>query len=289
MEELKAKVDIERLEGVKPKITKEDWAKQSLIHFKLEPVVVPEWKRPFLPLPPRVDIKPVIKPVEKIWVLDIETTGLRPWNSRIIVIGLKDLKDLKRPEVLFFDLDEEELMKSFVKFIKLIKPTQLVGWNLGFDMKFIFHKLCNYRLELKELQDAKIYDLGDVYRRGTERRIWTFQKLDKLNDVAKALLDREKLLTFRQILNAWKRKDYDLILEHNVNDLQIIADLWILAQWALGKKELLEAIIEEVGVTEGGITGTSVISCPTCLTEISIAKGGEEVICEVCKTKIEGI
>lgn len=286
MEEVKAKVDVEYLPGVPPEITKEKWKEQHALHFKLEPIVTPGWKVPFLPGPARVEVEAVSKAIEPIYVLDIETTGLYPTTSRIIAIGVKDLRDPASPVMQFFDEDEEILIREFVKWFKAAKPTGLVGWGIGFDTKHIFYKLCSYRLELKEWELVKYYDLMDLFRRGTETPIYTLQKPDSLANASRYLLGREKMLTGAEVLQAWKRKDYELILEHNANDVEIISSLWQLVQFVYGRiPEVVGLMKEAIAITPGSSPGKTA-KCSECLSWVRIPAEAASVKCPICGTEV---
>jgi len=259
--------------------------KRIVVEFEPEPYVKSEpvpGLESLWPQAPYYDLLPDLVVPDDPWVLDIETTGLKPHESRIICIGLKSLQDRRREPIQLMDMDEEKILVEFRRWMKALNPSHLVGWGLGFDYKFIFQKLAAWRLECRELQETWFYDLADVYRRGMEANVWTLQKMDSLADVSVALLDREKMLQHGETLEAWLAGEYDKIKAHNLNDLEIIADLWLLAQHAMGKGELVEELIREApGMPPTAGTGMKV-KCPVCLAERIIPAGEKPGACPVC-------
>jgi DNA polymerase elongation subunit (family B) len=181
---------------------------------------------------------------KRAFALDIETTGVNPWDSRLICIGVKNLREPDSPIEVLFDVDEKKLVEKFVNYMKAHEPEVIVGWGIGFDYKFLFYKLMFYRKECKEWFDAEFYDLMDLFRKGTERSIYTLQKPDKLEDAAKYLLQMKKKMTYDELLLAWQRKEYEKIIKYNENDVKIIEGLWLLSQYAMGRFPELK--IEEV-------------------------------------------
>ncbi len=287
MEEIKARVDVTYQEGVEPEITKETWAQQKAIEFKLEPIITPGWKAPLLPAKAEIAKKPVVKAVLKSYALDIETTGIDPTDSRIIVIGVKDLRDPNSPVIQFFDLDEAKLVANFVEWCENEEPFEFVGWGLGFDLKHIFYKICAARLQAPKFLAALPYDLMDVFRLGREKGYYTLQKPDSLAKVSKYLLDREKMLTCNEVLLAWNRRDYELILEHNRNDVEIIALLWQLVQYAYGRIEVIKGVEITASESTMPIHGSIRVVCPTCMQEYFVSEEKKEITCSVCGEKIK--
>jgi DNA polymerase elongation subunit (family B) len=284
MAEIISGIELVKREGVEPEITKDKWKQQFNLHFKLEPTFLPGWKQPLLPGNPRLDIKPVARSTQKIFALDIETTGIEPHNSRIIVVGVKDLRDPNSPIIQFHSIDEEELMKEFVKWFKSVLPEGIVGWGLGFDTKHIFFKLCFYRLELKEWESLKFFDLMDLFRKGTEANIFTLQKANSLNDVASSLFGRKKLLTNKEFMNAVKRKDFDLILNHNANDVEIISFLWQLVQFVFGRIPALVGLMSSHTSSNLEVKAMIEQQCKECLSKFTVEPGKEFEVCPICKT-----
>jgi len=246
MSEVVARIEIEKVEGVAPEITKEKWKTKQALFFKLEPMYIPEWKKDLLPPLPNISIKPISRPLEKTFIIDLETTGAWPTNSRIICIGLMNISEETRPVYQFFDEDEKVLLEAFVNFIKKELPSKLVGWNVDWDIMFIFNRLAAHRIEAKELFQVDLIDLMDVYRRGTFKKVTTFNKPNKLDYVAKYILGKERLLRPTQILHAWKRRDIDKIFRHNIRDLLIIGALYDIALYVFGRKEELIGVEERI-------------------------------------------
>lgn len=262
-----------------------------VIEFEPEPYVRSEpvpGLESLWPQTPRYDLLPDLVIPGDPWVMDIETTGLKPHESRIICIGLKSLKDRYREPIQMMDMDEEKILVEFRRWMKALNPSQLVGWGLGFDYKFIFRKLATWRIECKELQETKFYDLADVYRRGTEHYTWTMQKMDKLADVSITLLDREKMFQHGETLEAWLAKDYEGILAHNLNDIEIIADLWLLAQHAMGEGELAEELIRTTPGIPTTVEDSRIVKCPVCMSERVIPIDSKPGACPVCGARYPG-
>jgi len=65
-------------------------------------------------------------------VVDVETTGLNPFEDRLTVIGA-----CYDGKVVSFSGDEKDMLKEFWHFTFKMNPHRLVGYNLPFDVSFI--------------------------------------------------------------------------------------------------------------------------------------------------------
>lgn len=240
------------------------------------------------PQTPYYDLLPDYVPYEEPWVLDIETTGLAPYESRIVCIGMKSLRDREREPILLLDVNEEQMLHDFARWMKALNPSALVGWGLGFDYKFLFQKLAAHRVKCPVLQEVKFQDLANVYRTGMEKYIYSIQKLDKLDNIARALLGRGKTMSARDVLEAWLAGEHDKIKAFNRQDLELIADLWLLAQYVQGKGELPEELVPRPGTVESHTMEKTTVNCPICMTEWSVPVGTEPGNCPVCGVRYGG-
>jgi len=180
--------------------------------------VLPEIFKPVLP----VKIKPVI--------LDIETTGPFPWDSRIICISCIDPDD---PEniVTFQDMDEKKMVEDFITWFKDKGFNEVVGFNVSFDTRFIFAKCLRYAIRCGEFVVAEYYDLMDVLRKVKREYVYTINKAGNMETWVEYLLGERKMLTFEEILKAWKEKRIEDIVEHNRKDVKLLYQIWLLIQY----------------------------------------------------------
>jgi len=75
------------------------------------------------------------------FVFDIETTGLDPYDNKIILIGVKDNRGFKKTISAFGEDGEKKCIEEFFKIIKDLKPTIIGGYNsASFDFPFILKR-----------------------------------------------------------------------------------------------------------------------------------------------------
>lgn len=74
-------------------------------------------------------------------VFDIETTGLDPETTNIILIGIKDNRGFSKLLNAYGDDGEKRCIEEFFKIIKELKPSIIGGYNsAAFDLPYIFKR-----------------------------------------------------------------------------------------------------------------------------------------------------
>jgi DNA polymerase elongation subunit (family B) len=91
---------------------------------------------------------------------DIETTGVSPISSRIIMIGIGDN--------IFFNKDEKELLKDFQAYLKRKshKNVRITGWKIKtYDIPFCNIRALKYGIALPFERSAfEIEDLAEFFQ-----------------------------------------------------------------------------------------------------------------------------
>lgn len=170
-------------------------------------------------------------------VMDIETTGVLPWESRIVCIGALDTSKVLKEEdivpnmIIFTAETEEATVRAFIDWFTAQKFTEIIGYNLSFDTRFIFAKCMRFRIPCGAFVDASLYDLCQVMKQVKQEFVFGFNKPGDLAAWSEYLLGEQKFLDYEGILKAWKNKRVDLILAHNRQDIVITYKLWALVQF----------------------------------------------------------
>ena len=145
---------------------------------------------------------------------DIETTGLNPYEATVLLVGMKKGRKIKQWK-LWEIQDEAELILDVLKEIEKIDETILGYNNLKFDFPFMLERLKilgKYKQEFFSLYYKKWFDLyqylGNDYR---SLNYWLGQA--RIKQKYPDLKGRDVPLFF-------KKKDFQKIVNHNVDDLR---------------------------------------------------------------------
>lgn len=147
-----------------------------------------------------------------ITFFDIETTGLDPFQSKIITVQVR-----RNGKTIIFkewELGELEVIESFFNFVGRIrrKEEMFIGYNiLKFDVPFLIQRLHDlkifdeqkWKILYHELRWVDLYQLlGDSY--------YTFYRLGDWFKLA----GMRARVPGEDIPNLYARKEFDKILEH---------------------------------------------------------------------------
>ena len=94
--------------------------------------------------------------IDKKCVIDIETNG-DPWTGRIISIGIMNVES--KEITVFYDENEEKLLFRFLQFFNKNGFTEIIGYNITFDLRYILAKCMKYLLPANGFFKASNTDL----------------------------------------------------------------------------------------------------------------------------------
>ena len=155
-------------------------------------------------------------------ILDIETTSFEPWSGKIICIGVKDTDDGETK--VFYDEHEESLLLLFFRHMNKKQYREVIGYNLSFDMRFIFARCLKYRLYANGFFNKKQTDLMHILK--NVNRGFNYNQPGTLNDWSQALLGKSKLFENTMVPELYKEGRIEDLIEYNRNDLELTYELW---------------------------------------------------------------
>lgn len=155
-------------------------------------------------------------------VLDIETTSFQPWSGRIICIGIKDTNTGKIS--IFQNKDEETILLQFFKYLNKKNFSEIIGYNLGFDVRFLFAKCLQYKLPSHDFFSKQQTDLMMILK--NVKGGYNFNKPGTLDEWAQSILGKRKLFHNYQIPQMYRQGRIQDIVNYNKNDLEITYELW---------------------------------------------------------------
>lgn len=130
-------------------------------------------------------------------VFDIETTGLDPEESKIILIGMKDNRDFVKIIDAFGEDGEERCIREFFEYVKELKPTIFAGYNsASFDFPFIIRRAEILGMDVQSMTQVFTTDglktkegmlkLANEVETFQQHIIWGFNILDIAHSVRRA-------------------------------------------------------------------------------------------------------
>jgi len=155
-------------------------------------------------------------------VIDIETSGLEPWKDRLICIGARGTDEPKT--IVFFDDDEETLIKSFVSYYQQKGFGEVIGYNISFDLRFLFAKCLKYELPAPQLFNSFFTDVMDNVR--AVKKMYSYNKPGKLDQWLQFLFGIGKLEKGESVKDLYERREITRIIQYNRQDVDMTYELW---------------------------------------------------------------
>lgn len=282
-------------------------AEESKITIEKEPVYVDPsmiWRKGMGVIPTTAvpTITPLVPTGIKSLVIDIETTGANPWDSRLICIGYKDPSLPTEKPVVIFDESEEKVLLDFLTFFTKGGYSRIIAYNTAFDYRYLFAKCLYYRISCREFCDAKLVDVMQILAQVKEAFVYGYNKSGRLEDWMIFLFNIEKLISFEELLEAWDEKDYAKIIEYNVMDVELTFIIWSLIELVRGQNftgssfaappasiptsSALSGTIQSPA-EQSGETQTWNARCPNCYSVYVLPISQREYVCPIDGTIIK--
>ena len=247
---------------------------------------------------------PFVPAEKKRLIVNIETTGLRPWKHRIIAIGLQDpLVPNELPIVIMLD-SEEEMIRQLFTFIQNGGYNELIGYGFSFDHRFIYIKGLKFQIGLKEWVKMTIFDTMQLAAQVKMAFVYKAQQPPKLSELADYLWGFPKRITDIEMIKLWAQGQFEPVLAFTSAQVTRILALYLTME-GLGNTlfsqltsgpSLLSAPLSppDIGNTlslltipEANSPETWTAKCPVDLSEHEVPITQEEFKCPIDGTVLK--
>ena len=160
--------------------------------------------------------------MNKKCIIDIETESLDPKEGRIICIGVKDVDSAK--PIVFHDENEKQLLEDFLEYFHNKCFNEIIGYNILFDIRFIFARCLKYDLTSNGFFNAKHTDLMHIMK--SVKPVWSMNKPGTLDEWSEFLFGAGKYPLSESVKEKFERGKISEIIEYNKRDVEITHLLW---------------------------------------------------------------
>ena len=250
-------------------------------------------------LPPSISFGklPEFEAEQNELIINLETTGTLPWESRIVVIGVLDPNALEPQAINFIQDSELATIDEFLSFWEQSPYTTLVGYNVAFDYRFIYAVLQRYRKTLNGWTEIKLYDLMQQQKQVKDSFVPGFNKPGTLEQWSTYLFGSQPYAPQKQVFKWIEEGNIEEIVNFNSDKLAKAYGLWVLNKVVEGSipgTEILARPSTETGQLSqiptsdnpGHSEKTIPVQCPECLQEQTMLSTDKVVECKVCKNPI---
>lgn len=223
--------------------------------FVPEDVIIIPLKR--VPDTPTLSLTPFEEVTErKRLIINIETTGFKPWEHKIIAIGLQDPLDLNKPPSVIMLESEKDMLNALFEVIRDGEYKEIIGYGTGFDYRFILIRAMNLDIDCKEFYDMTFYDLMQAMGQGKFSFVYKAPQPPNLSELADFLWGFPKPFSDLEMIKFYRLGQFSKVVEFTSS--QIIR---ILALYQLFRKISESPFIFTPPVS--GETLNSILTTPT--------------------------
>lgn len=242
---------------------------------------------------PPVKTSPVpigkVKGDDVIVCMDIEATGINPWEDRVLVIGLWDLSEPESMITSFWGMDEETVVRDAINWLNEKSPTILVVYNGGYDERHLLTRSMYYLLPMPWYGSCKHHDVMDILKKGALSGVVSSQSPGSVEDWEMYFWDHKKPYTieecFQGLLDDGTPEKFML---RNRSCVFGEGHLYRLYQYAIGNLEDVEEVFTPIAErTEAVEWGDVTVDCPNCLTRQEFNLSNDFQKCVICGYNIQ--
>jgi hypothetical protein len=129
--------------------------------------------------------------------------------------------------IAFCDPDEEGLVRRFISYSESNGFKEIIGYNLLFDIRFIFAKCLKYEIPARRFFSLRYTDLMMILK-SAGRRIYNFNKPGTLDEWSNFLFDDRKVSDSSTLPMLYQEGKIGIeeVVEHNRKDIELTYRLW---------------------------------------------------------------
>lgn len=238
----------------------------------------------YMPSVSAVKAKPTVEGLGTTVVYDSETTGLTPWDSRLVMGTFWHMAYPKADMVTFADMDEELLVMEIADYLNTVLPETIVAFNIPFDVQFLASRLIKYQIGCAGLYNAKFYDVQDWCKKGSVKYGGQAQKSGTLEDWALYLFGEAKPFSIEECFEAYDAGDIVPFYIRNRWDVAMEGDMYRLIKYVENQSAYEEEPYEIATVPTTGKQrfGTAEAMCANCKQRNIYDYAVEDNRCFIC-------
>jgi len=254
--------------------------------------------RNYIPAPGTTFIElPEYEAPKKELIINCETTGALPWESRLILIGVMDPNELKPQTLTFYQETEEATINEFVEWLNGTTYDTLVSYNVGFDYRFLYVLMQRYRLLCPIWPEMTLVDIMTQQKQVKQAFVRGYNKEGKLEEWATYLLGTQPYAEQAQVYKWLKEGNIDEIVNFNTDKIVKTYFLFTLGKLVAGtlhgpgQASTSSAVSEAVATgsqypSAGTLDNEIQVQCSQCKQNQVMSKSAKVVNCFVCGAPI---
>lgn len=203
---------------------------------------------------------------KKVISLDIETTGLNPWEYQILVCSCWDLGVPKADMVTFAGWDEEELCVALFAWIEEQQPDVILAFNAKFECRAFISRAMLYHINAPWIWTCEWHDMMDMLGGGWKNGLTGTQPSGSEENWLKFFFNEVKPYTIDECFEGIREGRLTEMIIRNRTCVQGQGDMYQLLQHvaAPGPYYVTEEKPSAARIDEWQAPGNVLVACEIC-------------------------
>ena len=167
-----------------------------------------------------------IEAAGKSLIINIETTGLKPWEQRIISIGVQDPLNTTEQPIVLIELDEASMIMQLLEIIKSGGYTDVIGYGYAFDLRFLVLRAMKLGINCKQFVELRIFDLMQSMAQVLPKFVYKAKQPPSLSDVSDFLFGYPKPFSDLEMMKFYASGRLDKVIEFTSSQITRIMLLY---------------------------------------------------------------
>ena len=203
---------------------------------------------------------------KKVLSLDVETTGLNPWEYKTIVCSVWDLDEPKGQMKTFADWDEEKLITELFDYISSKNPEVILAFNAKFECRCFITRAMLYHIRAPWIWTVEWHDMMTMLEGGWKNGLSGTMPAGSEENWLKFFFNETKPYTIDQCFEGIRNGSLEEMIMRNRTCVQGQGDMYQLFMYCQASEEgkVKEEKPSAMRISEMSEAGLVLVPCTVC-------------------------
>ena len=212
---------------------------------------------------------------KKVLSLDVETTGLNPWEYKVIVCSVWDLDEPKGSMKTFSGWEEETMIKELFDYISSKNPEVILAFNAKFECRCFITRAMLYHIRAPWIWSVEWHDMMTMLEGGWKNGLSGTMPAGSEENWLKFFFNEVKPYTIDQCFEGIRNGSLEEMIMRNRTCVQGQGDMYQLLMYCQAAEEgmIKEEKPSAMRISEVSEAGLILVPCEVCeaVNEVSNA------------------
>ena len=225
---------------------------------------------------------------QKVLSLDVETTGLNPWEYKLIVCSVWDLDEPKGQMKTFAGWDEEKLTQELFAYIAEKKPEIILAFNAKFECRCFVTRAMQFHIKAPWIWSVEWHDMMTMLEGGWKNGLSGTMPSGTEENWLDYFFGEKKPYNMDECFEGVREGSLERMIIRNRTCVQGQGDMYQLYQYCRfgDSEEVAEEKPSVSRIDEWSEGDPALIKCDVCQAVNEVKESGEPGQCWRCLAEL---